>query len=203
METFWRLSYEGASIADLTAAMGITPQSLYAAFGSKETLYRAALEHYRTHIGESTTRALNEAPTAIACFEQIFRDSARVFSKTGRPRGCMISTAMLTCATEHDSVADHLVGLRGATLAAFVARIDRAIAEGELRPGTHSLALARFLGAVIQGMSVQAIDGAKERDLFMIADIAIAEVARHQVSSSSPKTRNQTNLQHVVRRRLM
>ena len=44
MEVFWRQGYDGASIADLTAAMGISAPSLYAAFGNKEGLFRAVLE---------------------------------------------------------------------------------------------------------------------------------------------------------------
>lgn len=52
MEVFWRLGYEGASMTDLTAAMGIASPSLYAAFGSKEALFRQALDHYRATEGK-------------------------------------------------------------------------------------------------------------------------------------------------------
>lgn len=43
---FWKQGYEGASLADLTTAMGITRTSMYAAFGNKEELFRKALERY-------------------------------------------------------------------------------------------------------------------------------------------------------------
>ena len=46
MEVFWRHGYEGATIAELTSAMGINPPSLYSAFGSKEGLLKAALDRY-------------------------------------------------------------------------------------------------------------------------------------------------------------
>ena len=179
-EAFWRLGYEGTSIADLTSAMGITPQSLYAAFGSKAALYREALGWYRTEIGAYTMRALAEEPTAIGAFERILHDTAREFSRPGRPPGCMISTAILACATENQPVAEQLAGMRGGALHRFRARIEQAMAAGEFRADTDASSLARFLGAIIQGMSVQARDGASEADLAGIARLAVAQVERHR-----------------------
>lgn len=179
-ETFWELGYEGASIADLTAAMGITPQSLYAAFTSKADLYREALSWYLTHhIGVSTARALDEADVGAALV-RVLRESARAFSIPGRPHGCMVSTGALTSAAENEPVARHVSGLRNGMLDAIKARIERGIAEGQLRPTTDAEALARFVGAMIQGMSVQAHDGASEAALLAIADHAASEVERHR-----------------------
>lgn len=177
-ETFWRLGYEGASIADLTAAMGITPQSLYAAFTSKADLYREALAWYQAHFGASTAHALEEADVAAALVRML-RESAWEFTRRGRPPGCMVSTAVLTCATENEPVARHVSGLRSETLAALKVRIERGIAEGQLRPETDAEALARFVGAMIQGMSVQAQDGATKAALLAIADHAASEIERH------------------------
>lgn len=180
VETFWRLGYEGASIADLTEAMGITAQSLYSAFGSKADLYKEALAHYRQTIGAFTAQALTEERNAADAFVRLLKESAREFCTAGRPQGCMISTATLACASENQPVADHVAGLRAGALAAFRDRIERGIAEGQFRPDTDAAALARYLGAIIQGMSVQARDGASEDDLASIAAIAGAEVNRHR-----------------------
>ena len=84
METFWRLGYEGASIADLTAAMAITPQSLYAAFGSKAELYREALELYRSRSGCPFRSDSAEAPSVSAALESLIEDRARTFTRPGR-----------------------------------------------------------------------------------------------------------------------
>lgn len=178
-ETFWRQGYEGASIADLTAAMGITPQSLYAAFSSKADLYREALAWYQAHIGASTADALEETDVVVA-LTRVLRESAREFTQRDRPHGCMVSTAVLTCATENEPVARHVAGLRTATLNIIRARIERGISEGQLRPGTDAEALARFIGAMIQGMSVQAQDGAPGTALSALADHAVAEIERHR-----------------------
>ncbi|RXT29484.1 TetR family transcriptional regulator [Rhizobium leguminosarum] len=178
-ETFWAHGYEGASIADLTAAMGITPQSLYAAFNSKADLYRAALEQYRG-LGADTFSALSEPIDTVSAFERILRGSAAIFSAPEHPKGCMISTAVLNCASENAVIADHVAALRRRSLDAFAARIERGIREGDIKTGTNARALARFLGAIIQGMSVQARDGASLEELLDLAALAIAEVGRHR-----------------------
>lgn len=65
MRVFWEQGYEGASLSDLTAAMGITRTSMYAAFGNKEDLFRKVLARYRAGPAAYGTRALEE-PTAWA-----------------------------------------------------------------------------------------------------------------------------------------
>lgn len=173
MLTFWRLGYEGTSIADLTAAMGITAQSLYAAFESKSVLYHEALGHYQQSVGAFSARALHEERSALVGFERVLRESATEFSRPKRPRGCMVSTAVLTCATENQDEVQYVAQLRRAAVEAFKARIDRAIAEGEFKPSADSSALARYLGTIIQGMSIQAQDGATESQLLEVAELAI------------------------------
>lgn len=173
MLTFWELGYEGTSIADLTTAMGITPQSLYAAFGSKSALYHEVLSHYQQTIGAFSARALEEESSALAGFERMLNESAAEFCKPRRPRGCMVSTAVLTCAIENQDEVKYVAQLRKAAVEAFKDRIDRAIDTGEFKPTTDSAALARYLGTIVQGMSVQAQDGATKQELLEVANLAI------------------------------
>ena len=74
MRLFWERGYEGTSVADLTQAMGITPPSLYAAFGSKEELYREVMAAYRAGPGLFTIRALDEEPDARAAIRRLLRE---------------------------------------------------------------------------------------------------------------------------------
>ncbi|MCE9670899.1 TetR/AcrR family transcriptional regulator [Myxococcus stipitatus] len=173
LEVFWRLGYEGASVADLTQAMGITPPSLYGAFGSKAGLYERALARYQSEQGAYTRRILEEEPTARGALERLLRESARNFTRRKHATGCMISTAVLRCAEENQPVADLVAGLRGEALGALEARVARGIQEGELPPGTDAESLARFVGALIQGMSVQAQDGATEAQLVGLVEVAL------------------------------
>ena len=178
MEVFWERGYEGASIADLTQAMGITAPSLYGAFTSKAELYREALERYQRTYGAAGGRALEEEPTARGAITRVLEESARTFTNPRRPPGCMVSTAVLACATENQPVAEHVAGLREATLERLQARFQRAIAAGELPSTTAAEGLARFYGAILQGMSVQARDGASEEALRKIAALALSRFPR-------------------------
>jgi AcrR family transcriptional regulator len=178
-KTFWQLGYEGASVADLTVAMGLTPQSLYGAFKSKAGLYREALSWYRDEVGSVAARAL-EDKDVVTAMQRLLTELAREYSRTGRPQGCMIATATLTCATENSAISQHLKGLRNENLERVRARIERGVTEGQLHPDTDAAAFARFIVALVQGMSVQAKDGAGEEELHGIAMLGGAELARHR-----------------------
>ena len=181
METFWRLGYEGASIADLTAAMAITPQSLYAAFGSKAELYREALTLYRKTTGPSVAGALASAPTVSAALEYLLKERARWFTRPGRANGCMIAAATLTCASENEPIADHLRELRLTGLVGLRAALEQGKASGEFRADLDVEATARLLAALVQGMAVQARDGATEADLQCLVRCGRDELGRWRV----------------------
>jgi AcrR family transcriptional regulator len=173
-KTFWRFGYEGASIADLTAAMGITPQSLYAAFGSKAKLYEETLEWYRLTFSKLSPEVL-EKPGILDTLQEWLIDVAKLFSDPSHPPGCMISTAVLGCAVENAPIAKHLTSMRAGMIARIRKRLEQGKLEGELKPDTDADALARFICAVTQGMAVQARDGANETELLAIARLAIEE----------------------------
>ncbi|MBB4955965.1 AcrR family transcriptional regulator [Agrobacterium vitis] len=178
-ECFWRLGYEGASIVDLTTAMGITPQSLYAAFGSKADLYREALGWYGVAFATLTAESLDK-PDPLGTLMAWMESQAKLFTDPNHPPGCMISTAVLGCAVENDPVAQMVSNMREATIARIRDRLERARAEGEMKPDADPNALARFVGAIIQGMSVQARDGASEAELATLARLAGRELARER-----------------------
>jgi AcrR family transcriptional regulator len=171
---FWEHGYEGTSIADLTHAMGVTPPSLYATFGSKEDLYRQALDHNIERETKRRSEALQGDMSAYDAIAFYLRDVAEGFSDPKKPRGCMISTAVLQHAEDTETVARAVAGLREASIQAVKARFDRALSEGELPADVDTDALARFYAAVVQGMSVQACDGACAATLFRLVDIALS-----------------------------
>ena len=171
---FWERGYEGTSIADLTQAMGITPPSLYATFGSKEELYRQALEFGVARESRRRMEVLQGDMPMDAALAFYLDDVAEGITDPAKPRGCMISTAVLHHAEETEAVAREVAGRREASMLAMKARFDRAVAEGELPPATDVDALARFYGAVVQGMAAQACDGASTEVLKRVARLALA-----------------------------
>ena len=172
MFVFWERGYEGASISDLTTAMGIAAPSLYAAFGRKEDLFREAVDLYSE--GAITPRALQEEPTARAAIEAALRRNASAYVDPATPNGCMIVLAATAGAVENAEVRRYLADNRRASLAEFEQRLARGVAEGDLAPSTDTAALAAFVATVLQGLSIQARDGADGATLDRVVDAAMA-----------------------------
>jgi AcrR family transcriptional regulator len=171
---FWEHGYEGTSIADLTAAMGVTPPSLYASFGSKEELYRMALDQAVESQSRARSEALQSDMSAYDALAFYLHDVANGISRPGDPPGCIVSTAVVQCAAENETVAKSVAARREAAIQAIRERFDRAVDEGELPAGTDTDSLARFYGAFVQGMSVQACDGACTDRLKRLVEIALS-----------------------------
>lgn len=174
MRLFWERGYEGASVADLTAAMGINSPSLYAAFGSKEALFREAAAMYDATQGEPMARALTEAPTARAAVEAILRANAELCADPANPGGCMIVLAAATGAPAHAAVRESLAENRRASEQALRQRLDAAVREGELARRTDTASVAAFYTTVVHGLSIQGRDGASREELTRIVDAAMA-----------------------------
>lgn len=185
---FWKRGYEGTSIADLTQAMGVPPPSLYATFGSKEDLYRQALDHISERESKQGLEALQGKMPAYDAIAFYLHDAAARFTEPGRPRGCIVSNAVLQHSEESESVARTVAARRDRAIQAIKARFDRAVAEGELATETDTEALARFYGAVVQGMSAQACDRASRATLKRLADIALSAWPGPRVQRQRPSS---------------
>lgn len=174
LEVFWAHGYEGASIADLTGAMGITTPALYGAFTSKAELYREAAELYQARQSEAFWKAVEHEPTVRGALTVLMEGAARAFTDPRLPRGCMLSTAVLTCAEENQPIARFTASMRQGALERLQTLLGRGVETGELPATTDVVGLARFYGAITQGMSVQASDGASEEELMRIAAHALS-----------------------------
>jgi AcrR family transcriptional regulator len=174
MELFWERGYEATSVGDLTGAMGINKPSLYAAFGCKEQLFREALALYGRAEGGDVARAREQEPTARAAVEAILRLNARAYTRKDKPPGCMIVLASMLGAPENEKVRRMLCENRQAAQADLCRRIERGMAEGDVPAGADAAGIAAFYTTVLQGLSVQARDGASRAVLDSVVDQAMA-----------------------------
>lgn len=174
MELFWARGYEGTTIGDLTAAMGINRPSLYASFGCKEALFEEAAVLYDRVENAEVKQAVAAAPTARQAVEALLRLNARAFTAGDRPPGCLIVLSALLGTPDNAGVRDFLARTRRAGELELKQRIERGIRDGDVAPATDSEKLAGFYTAVLQGLSVQARDGADAAALDRIVDAAMA-----------------------------
>jgi AcrR family transcriptional regulator len=174
MEIFWDKGFEGTSMVDLTAGMGIGAPSLYAAFGSKEELFRAAVALYISTDGADIWAAITKADTAYGAIEGFLMETARLFSRPGKPSGCLVVLSALHSTDGNEALRAELIAKRLKNTADLAGRLAKGIDAGELSPETDVDKLARFYVTVQQGMSIQARDGADRSMLEEIARSALA-----------------------------
>jgi len=172
LEVFWRKGYEGATLPELTRAMGINRPSLYAAFGSKEELFRKALDRYAEGPAAYVREALNE-PTARAVAERLLCGAVELAAGGRNPRGCLMVQAALACGEAAESVRRELCSRRAAAEAAIRRRFERARAEGDLPAGADPADLARYVVVVLRGIAVQAAGGASREQLRRVTEVAL------------------------------
>ncbi|WP_454648593.1 TetR/AcrR family transcriptional regulator [Bradyrhizobium liaoningense] len=175
MEVFWRHGYEGATIAQLTEAMGINPPSLYACFGNKEGLLKAALDRY-TKLRNIWMDEVVAAPTARAVAERMLMGIADKQTDPANPPGCLLVQGGVACGTGSENVPFELAARRGQNEDQLRERFIRAKAEGDLKPTSDPAALARYVSAVSVGMGVMASSGADREALRQVASVAVQAV---------------------------
>lgn len=171
MRLFWRHGYEGVSVGDLTKAIGIAPPSLYAAFGSKAGLYQEALNRYEESLGSLDMTSVASAATLAEAVRRLLEAAVRAVTHPDRERICMVSSGMITCHPEHAVLARDLAARRDA-MRERIAQALRPFTDGE-----EGRRLARHLAAVMQGISIQARDGATPAELQEIVEDLVAGVA--------------------------
>jgi AcrR family transcriptional regulator len=172
VQAFWRHGYEETTVAELTQAMGITPPSLYAAFGDKEQLFREAAGCYSERTCTALALALDR-PTAHEGIAELMAVTARAHTDSATPPGCFVLT-------------EPRLGRQREDLGELIAaRVRRGLEDGDVPAGTDPTQLSSFLLAVLTGMSSRARDGASAEEISAIATLALAAVPMGPVPSDA------------------
>jgi AcrR family transcriptional regulator len=172
MGVFWEQGYEGASLTDLTAAMGISRTSMYSAFGNKEDLFAKALQRYTEGPASYGPRALQE-PTAREVAAAVLEGAINATTSPDGPAGCLTVQGSLAAGATARGIRDLLIAWRNEAVVHLRDRFQRAIDEGDLPDDTDPSVLARYIITVSNGIAVQAASGASPADLRHVADAAL------------------------------
>lgn len=175
MHLFWQNGYDSTSLNQLKAALGggISAPSFYAAFGSKEALFREAAARYLDTHGRVNDSLFDSALEPRVAIETALRNSARMQCETDHPLGCMVSLGVTSACSLQAS--EHSMPLRDArvrTRGAIQACVERGVALGELREATHVSALTTVFDSFLTGLSTLARDGIPHA----VLDAAVTQV---------------------------
>lgn len=184
MRLFWSRGYEATAISDLVDAMGVTPPSLYAAFGSKKQLFLEAVDRYQAGPGDFAAKALTQEPTAERAMRRLLLDAIDAFCNPGQPAGCMVVMAATNCTSESADVLAELADRRRAGEQKIRDRIAAGQAAGELLGKADVDALAGLVASTLYGLSIKARDGASKMQLRRIVDQMMATWPRRAAGPS-------------------
>lgn len=172
MRLFWRHGYEATSLSELTRAMGVSPPSIYAAYGDKKGLFREAVSRYLARPlrpGEIIARA----PSAQAAARGLIEGAAAAFTGAETPPGCLLASSAIACSAEAADVRDELAAIRRGVEADLRAKIEDGVRTGGLPADTDADTLAAYVMTVVQGLSTLARDGATREKLLRVARTAM------------------------------
>lgn len=165
MEVFWAKGYADTSMTDLTQAMGVAAPSLYAAFGSKEDLFREAVKLYEDTEGAALWSVVDASRTAREAIEGLLLATAEANGRVGRPTGCLVTLSGAHPDALPGRACQELTETRRAALTAMEDRLRRGRDAGEIAPDADLAAMAAFYTTVHQGMVFRARDGATSDEL--------------------------------------
>lgn len=172
MRVFWEKGYEGTTLDDLTAAMGINRSSLYSAFGDKEALFQKVIGRYASGPLSFLHVALEE-PTARAVITSLLRRTVQFLSDPAHPAGCLTLQGGLTCGSGAESVKQAMIDWRNSGVAQIEKRLQRARRERDLPRDVRPKDLARYVTIIQNGLSIQAANGATAAEMSRAVELAL------------------------------
>jgi len=180
MRLFWENGYSGTALSDLTSITGINKPSLYAAFGNKEQLFKASMDHYSQQYGSPLMKKLLEPETAPLAkrLQAYMLATAQLVTDPQLPKGCMLVNSSCEAGSEAvpEEISKMLDKIKKNHNDFYIDFFNKEQAQGRLNKKHDVKKITSYLIAVIYGMGVLASSGASIKSLNDIIDIAITNV---------------------------
>ncbi|MNG97678.1 HTH-type transcriptional repressor ComR [compost metagenome] len=173
-DLFWRQGYEGTSMSDLVAELGIASARIYKAFGSKELLFREAIASYESHEGGFAERAFSEETGVRAAIKRLLEDAVALYSRTDLPQGCMVVSSAASVSAENSGIKTWLAEHRLQRTQGIIERLQLAVKNGELPADTDADSLGDYFAVFLHGLSIQARDGVTKERLLAAVNVALS-----------------------------
>jgi len=172
MLLFWKRGFEGASMSDLTRAMGLNPSSIYAAFGDKHALFSLAVKRYMKTRAQYATKAL-EQPTLEKVVRALFNSTVAFLTTPNHPPTCMTLAEAVGCSVDASPARDMMTEIRKQNESAMSERLLLAQKSGELSKDVNVHDYSRYLSSILAGLSIQAANGSTKAELKRTAQMAL------------------------------
>lgn len=177
IEVFWENGYDGTSLDDLTAAMGINRPSLYGTFGDKQALFLKALERYGNGVGSAPMMAFEAEADIAAAVKAFLKTALEGNSRPDKPaRGCLLGTCAAAAIGQVDGLRDRLQEKRDASRDRIAARFEREKQAGILSSRLPARIRADLMLDMMQGQAFRARLGASQEDLLEGLDDRVAAI---------------------------
>jgi AcrR family transcriptional regulator len=186
-DLFWEHGYEGVSMSDLVKALGIASARIYAAFSSKEDLFRQAVQLYEEGEGGFADKALNAELPIFDAVAQMFLSAIELYTKKRkrRPLGCMVVSSAANCTPQNEAIGKWLQEHRRQRTSSIIRRFEKAVEIGELPEGTNPKILGDLCATILHGISVQARDGVPKVRLLAGIETQVSLLRSYSESISS------------------
>lgn len=177
MYAFWQFGYEGTSMSTLVSVMKMNKASIYAVYGSKESLFKKTVECYVNGPASFLKASLHQ-PTALAVVQAMLSQAAFMLADRSHPAGCLLTQCDTLCGAGDSEIKLLLKGYRETFEQKIAERFVRAIKEKDLLPTAEPTVLAKLVMTTHQGMVIQALSGATQTQLFNVAVMATQLIAQ-------------------------
>ena len=172
MLLFWERGFEGTSMADLTKAMGLSPSSIYAAFGDKYALFSLAVKRYTESRAQYATKALEET-TLEKVVRALFDSTVAFLTTPGHPPTCMTLAGAVGCSVDASPARDIMIEIRKQNEVLMSERFLQARKSGDLSKDVNIDDYTRYLSSILAGLSIQAANGSTKAELKRTAKMAL------------------------------